>query len=195
MLNIEKMLMFICCILTVILLFVIIEYVFCMDNYVSQQDDNNQEHYVVKGPDQMISANLLAEIKTRIQYLIDFCLSDSPTSKNIQLLQKRFNPKNIRETSLTDKGTSYTIDKGKELHLCLRDKQTLKHHDINILMFVVIHELAHIMSISYGHNSEFTDNFRYLLKKAIECNVYRDEDYGENPVNFCGITVKNNPLH
>ena len=36
-------------------------------------------------------------------------------------------------------------------------------------MFVIIHELSHIMSKSIGHNSEFYDNFKFLLKEAVEC--------------------------
>lgn len=155
---------------------------------------NNSSFMVAKTVNKEESARLLEEIRNRMRILIDYCISRYPDDENVKLLKKRFKPANIQETSLYDSGTSYTINKGKELHLCLRDKTTQKHHDINLLMFVSIHELAHVMSTSYGHNGEFSKNFKFLLEKAIECNVYYAEDYNIHPKTFCGIKVQYSPL-
>lgn len=162
----------------------------------SKKDGNNEIQIVADAPNNEKSVQLLAEIKSRLRYLISYCIQNYPDNPNVRLLNERFDPNNVQEASLYESGTSYTIDKGKELHMCLRDKnsQHMRHHDINILMFVAIHELSHIMSVSYGHNVEFGENFKFLLEKAVECNVYVPENYAQNPVQFCGITVEASPL-
>jgi len=152
-------------------------------------------HLVRDMPDKEQAAEMLAEIKTRLQKLIDYCVTNYPNDMNVILMKKRFKPQNVQETDINESGTSYTIDKGKELHLCLRNKDDAKLHQINILMFVAIHELAHIMATSYGHNSEFGTHFVFLLKQANKIGIYKSIDYSKNPVEFCGMDVTDNPLH
>ena len=153
-----------------------------------------RKEMVAKAPNKQRSVNLLGEIKRRIKRLINQCDTYYGDKENVRNLRERFDPNNIQETSLYDSGTSYTVDKGKELRLCLRDKKTLQHHDINTLMFVSIHELAHIMSNSYGHNEEFTRNFKFLLEQAVASGVYKAEDYERKPAKFCGIEITSSPL-
>lgn len=181
------------CIFTVLIILIIFR-MWNRHRGLTKLKQNNASYTVAKAPNKEESARMLAEIRRRMKTLIDYCASQYPDDKNVKLMNKRFKPENIQETSLHDSGTSYTIDKGKELHLCLRDKTTKKHHDVNLLMFVSIHELAHMMSSSYGHNNEFSKNFKFLLEKAVECNVYHAEDYNRNPRTFCGIKVKYSPL-
>ena len=137
---------------------------------------------------------LLQEIKKRIRILIQYCYRLHPTNPNVIRLKNRFNPENIMETAHTNTSTSFTVNKGEEIHMCLRSKETFKHHDINILMFVAIHELAHVMSESYGHTDEFKTNFTWLLKKSTNCGVYQPVNYKTHPEKFCGLEVTNTPL-
>ena len=60
-------------------------------------------------------------------------------------------------------------------------------------MFVAIHEMAHITTVSIGHNKEFWDNFKYLLIKAKECKIYDPVDYSKNKTDYCGMTISDNP--
>ena len=150
-------------------------------------------HKVNDIPGKEESVKLLEEISDRLVKLIR-CCKTKQNGKDMSLVEQRFDPKNVQETKQNEAGTSFTIDKGKELHLCLRDKRTNQHHDINTLMFVAIHELAHVMSVSYGHNSEFASNFKYLLQNAVECGVYSPVDYKANKKEFCGMTIDSSPL-
>jgi len=150
-------------------------------------------HLVRDMPDKEEAAELMDEIKERLQMLVDYTSTNS-TAERGMLLKNRFKEQNIQETDVNDGGTSYSIDKGKEIHLCLRDKKTSRLHNINILMFVSIHELAHVMSESYGHNGEFGDNFVYLLKQAVKLGIWQNIDYSKNPEEFCGMKVDSNPL-
>jgi len=151
-------------------------------------------HLVRDLPDKDQAAEMLAEIKRRLGLLIDYCVNNFPQNPDVQLMKQRFKTQNIQETDSGDSGTSYTIDKGKELHLCLRNKEDTRLHQINILLFVAIHELAHIQSTSFGHNGEFGKNFVFLLKQATKIGIYKAIDYSKNPVKFCGIEVNASPI-
>ena len=160
-----------------------------------QKASDEKFHLVRDMPDKEKAAEMLAEIKRRLELLIKYCVQNYPNDANVILMKQRFNPQNVQETDINESGTSYTIDKGKELHLCLRSKEDAELHQINILMFVAIHELAHIKSVSYGHNDEFGKHFVFLLKQASKIGVYQPIDYSQNPVKFCGMDVTSSPLY
>jgi hypothetical protein len=64
--------------------------------------------------------------------------------------------------------------------------------DLNTLMYVAIHELAHIYSSSYHHSKEFWDNMKFLVDEAVEVGLYRKVDYRQSPVRYCGIMISSN---
>ena len=112
--------------------------------------------------------------------------SDKSVTKNIQ---KRFDPSNISEGSNESQYTSYTIDKGEQMVFCLRDKDTSKLHELNLLMYVSIHELAHVGCDSIGHNEEFQRNFDFLLDIADKIKVYQRMQFGNNNIKYCGLML------
>jgi len=110
---------------------------------------------------------------------------------------QRYNPDNLVENSPKDKeDTSYTLNKGSTIAFCLREKganNTL--HDINTLIFVAIHELAHIAIDDNEHPPKFWKMFKLLLQEAEEGNIYTSQNYQKNPVNYCGMKINYNPLY
>ena len=82
----------------------------------------------------------------------------------------------------------------EKIIFCIRSKDTHQLVDLNTMMFVAIHEMAHIMTISIGHTDEFWNNMRYLLKKAINIGIYKRHNYKENPVSYCGTQITDSPL-
>jgi hypothetical protein len=74
---------------------------------------------------------------------------------------------------------SYTQNKSK-IYLCLSPKKgEKKYYNYNMLLYVLLHELAHYTSKSYDpqHTSEeFNSNFNSLLYKAKELNLYDDTE-------------------
>lgn len=141
------------------------------------------------------SIYLINKVKSRLKTLVAHCKKKYPTDPRTTRLLRRFDPSSIQETGIYENATSYTVNKGSSMHLCLRQKKTLRHHDINIITFVAVHELAHIASSGWGHGSEFQKNFKFLLKQAVECNIYTPVDYSTSHQPFCGLTVKHNPLY
>ena len=66
--------------------------------------------------------------------------------------------------------------------------------ELNTIFFVVLHELAHIMTQSVGHTDEFWKNFKFILKNAVKLNIYKEIDYSKYPKKYCGIEVTDSPL-
>ncbi len=116
-----------------------------------------------------------------------------------------YNPDNLAENSPRDPegDTSYTIDKGAILALCLREKDPaggrhpLDHeiHDLETLTFVTLHELTHIAIEDVDHPPRFWQAFRFVLEEAVEAGVLRGVDYRRSPTVYCGMTIDYNPLY
>lgn len=65
---------------------------------------------------------------------------------------------------------SYTINK-KKVHICLKDKEG-KYYDKNMLIYVTLHELAHVRCDEVGHTEKFHKIFQEILKTATDRGVY-----------------------
>ena len=107
----------------------------------------------------------------------------------------RYNPDNLVENSPNDKvDTSYTINKGSMIAVCLREKGNNNYiHDIDTLIFVTIHELAHIAIDDDGHPPKFWKMFKILLIEAEMGNIYYSKNYNLYPVHYCGMDINYNP--
>lgn len=65
---------------------------------------------------------------------------------------------------------SYTINKQK-IFMCLKD-QTGAYYDMNMLLYVGLHELAHCLCDEVGHTTRFHDIFNVLLHRAHDLKIY-----------------------
>lgn len=162
--------------------------------YVTSPIDGRQ--YLVRNrKDKIAAANLLAEIRQRLIKLTDFLKTNYISDDKVSRLVSKFDPDAVSESIPNTSYTSYSVNKGEKIVFCLRAKdEKAELVDINTMMFVAIHELAHIMTTSVGHTEEFWSNMRYLLKKAIKVGVYEVHDYKTNPVKYCGIKITQSPL-
>ena len=138
---------------------------------------------------------LLAVLHDEMNKFVIDLKKQNPTDERVSRLVKGM--KNLKiEEAPNDDGSSYTINKGELMALCLRHKNgDHPFHDHNTLQFVMIHEMAHIASISEGHNQEFINNFRFLLREAKSLGYYEPVNYAQSPINYCGIKVTNNPYY
>jgi hypothetical protein len=114
---------------------------------------------------------------------------------DIARLISNFNPDAFSETTPDAKYTSYSVNKGEKIVFCLRDKkdgeELVKE---NIMTFVAIHELAHLMTKSIGHEPEFWNSFKLLLKIAIDNGLYKNIDFNSTPKDYCGVKITDTPL-
>ncbi|BAU80194.1 metallopeptidase WLM [Tokyovirus A1] len=100
--------------------------------------------------------------------------------ERLAVLDKKYLSLDIREV---DRG-AYTENK-KAIFLCLKDPETKQYYDMNTLVYVVLHELAHMSSVTYGHNQEFHQNFARLLRQAAQKQVF--DPSIPIPTKYCGI--------
>lgn len=163
--------------------------------------------YRVQGghPSAEEAAELMARLNARITHLLrslraKYLRGPRPPparAKATQRLLALYNPDNLAENSPHDPegDTSYTVDKGALLALCLREKEAgAPLHDPNLLMFVALHELTHISLKVQDHPPEFWAAFRWLLEEAVAAGVYWPHDFGRHPRSFCGTRVDYQPL-
>ena len=160
----------------------------------------NTEYLVRNLPDKEKAAKILSQIRNRLTKLVNYLNTNIDSYKKrkegIQRMKKNYRPNNISESSPGNAYTSYSINKGEKIVFCIRSKDSKNTLvDINTMMFVAIHELAHIMTKSVGHTPEFWDNMKFLLKVGIDIGIYEKQDFNKNPVDYCGTKITDTPLN
>tara|TARA_Y100000389_G_scaffold10513_1_gene9766 strand:- start:717 stop:1295 length:579 start_codon:yes stop_codon:yes gene_type:complete len=139
-------------------------------------------------------ADLLAETTTDLKKLVAHMGEKYPTRENVKRLVKNFNPQKVSETLPTSEFTAYSENKGEKLAFCTTTEKTGNRLiDKNTLMFVALHELSHVMTVSIGHKKEFWENFKFLIGEAKEIKIYQPVDYKKKPQMYCGMTIKDSP--
>jgi hypothetical protein len=145
------------------------------------------------------SANTLAIINIRIKKLIEhlkikYDLTDKKNKFMSRLIEK-YTPRLLSEAANDNRYTTFTVDK-KDMHICLRTRDTYeKLYDINILMYVVLHELAHFVNYDennnpiIGHGPEFKYIFRILVKESMNIGIYNYMNFVNEPKEYCGIII------
>jgi hypothetical protein len=76
----------------------------------------------------------------------------------------------LNEISIYKGDKSYTINKEK-VFLCLLDENGEYYH-INSLMYVFLHETAHVLCDEIGHTEKFHEIFQDLLLQAADLGIY-----------------------
>ena len=137
-------------------------------------------------------------VREKGNQIVNYCYKNNLPNKIVaDRLHRRWNritsKKNgIRETAAGEKSAAYVLNKGDQLRMCVRKRNDpTKLEDSNTMIFVLLHELAHLMCVKYGHGKEFQENFAYITKKAVEQGVYRYQNFSENSSSYCGTKITN----
>lgn len=109
--------------------------------------------------------------------------NDNPTLRKVRENFMKISPE-YGDIPLKEGSSSYTENKSV-IYLCLRDPDTNNEYDINTIMYVAIHELAHTISKTHGHNDEFKANFAATLRKAAKLGIY--DPSKSIPTKYCGV--------
>lgn len=181
--------------LSIIIIFIYILYLIKKDRLTLVEANNNVQFMVYNDINKVQSANLLAALVDKMYTLRNILISNKNNYKeykiNIELLEKNFNSErtSIYENAPNTDLTSYSVNKGEELAFCLKSKKTGNFHDINLLMYVAIHEMAHMACPEVGHGELFKDIFRFLTLEAINLKLYKKINYQDTPVEYCGMIL------
>jgi hypothetical protein len=133
-------------------------------------------------------------VKLYEHYKGDVALSADPP---VRRFVERFNPDVFVENDMGSSDTSYSENKGQKIVVCLRDKTKAPQYpliDENTIMFVMLHEMAHLMTETIGHTQEFWSNFRRILGDAVQVGIYTPVNYASRPTPYCGMTITDSPI-
>jgi hypothetical protein len=198
-----------------IVLFMAIVYIFVMlwrqygESVYARSTINGKSYLIRRGrsktQDYLVeSANKLAELDDRVQRLVqhvDEKYKDDKEKRHfIDKLMENYHSNILSEAAVDTRFTTYTVDKN-DMHICLRTRDENEHvYGANLLMYVVLHELAHLCNYSkngipiHGHGEEFKSIFKFLVLEAIEIGVYEYKNYVAQPESYCGIIINSTIL-
>ena len=185
-----------CIIIVVVVATLILQYEnFSNEVTLVKSTIDNHDYLVRNVTDKQDAANILAKLRQRCVTLVTHMDQRHGKKHCVKRLLENYHPDNISEGAKSNKYTSYSVNKGEKIVFCLRSRDAEeKLVDLNVLLFVAIHELAHVMTKSIGHTEEFWTNFKFLLEQAIEIGVYRHHDYRKHPVKYCGTDITDSPV-
>lgn len=144
-------------------------------------------------PDRTQAVILMDKIRQNLEKVVEELRHE--TEPCYKRLVERFNPDALQENDVDADSTSYSENKGQKIVVCLRSKQPpYPLVDENTVMFVLLHEMAHLMTESMGHTPEFWTNFRKLLHDSVKIGVYTPVNYTKSPVEYCGMNINDTPL-
>ncbi len=167
-----------------------------MTNVTSKVDGRS---YKVRDlPDKQRAADLLATLRLRLTTLTDALQQSYPNKPQVQRLVRNFrsDPSRFLESTPDAEHTSYSVNKGEQVHFCLRQRDAGEALvDENVMVFVAIHEMAHMITQSIGHDADFWNNFGWLLREAESRGLYRPQDFRSHPVMYCGVSITDSPKY
>ena len=176
---------------------IVIFYIFTKstkNNVLMVESSIDRQSYIVKNLDDCNeAADMLALIRINIlklrKYLIDNKIKFKKYNEYINLLDKRVDTVIIKEKTENNNYTSYSVNKGEEIIFCLRSKNNNKLHDFNLIMYVVLHEFAHVACPEIGHTKLFKKIFKFFLEMSIILKIYEYTDYANDVKEYCGIYI------
>jgi len=159
------------------------------------KSDIDSAYYLVRDVnDKQHASNMLARIKQNIVKITKYVKENRDKYPEmiqyIDQLDGRIKNAIIQENSKNSKYTSYSVNKGEQIVFCLRTTtDSGELHDINLLMYVVLHEMAHVGCPEIGHTPLFIEIFKFLCHRSIELKLYKKIHFNTNPTQYCGMEI------
>jgi hypothetical protein len=171
-----------------------------VDTY-SQLD--NKIYKVQNTQDRQRKADILAMIRGKLEKIVSTLAVDSRynSQTNVMRLLKHWKRGiSIKEIGNMENDAAYVINK-QFMSFCLKNNNESIEYN-NLITYVGIHELAHIMSVETGHNEEFKNNFKFLLNYAknlewvdpktnVAGPLYIELSKLNTPDSYCGVLISN----
>ena len=175
---------------------------FHLGNYpltMVQSSVDNKYYKVRDMPDKQAAADLMARVRNRMNRLKMHVESAFPDKPQVKQLSQNFRaePDRFGESTPDDEHTSFSVNKGESVHFCLRQREGGNENLVNedVMTFVAIHEMGHMITKTIGHGPDFWNNFAWLLQEAESTGIYRHTDFKAHPVSYCGIKITDQPTY
>ena len=148
-------------------------------------------YYVKNLPDADNAAEHLARLHQHMKTFLDRATAKEPSDPRLLRIKERWSG-TLSEIPEKADNVAYSLGKNS-IYICVREKNG-QLAEINVSLFVLLHELAHVATDSYGHTKEFWRNMKYLLELAEDVGVYKYIDHNESVETLCGRVLGTNPL-
>jgi hypothetical protein len=160
--------------------------------------DNNV--YKVRAlPDRQEAADLIARIRLRLMKFTEHLEKKYPDKSQVKRMVSNFraDPNRFLEATPDAAHTSYSVNKGERVHLCLRQRSGGNESLVGeeVMMFVALHELAHSITQTIGHGPDFWNNFGWILREAENNGFYKYQNFAAQPVSYCGVSITDQPKY
>ena len=111
--------------------------------------------------------------------------SNDPMLKQVRDNFSKINPR-YASIPLRSGDSAYTENK-EVITLCLINPDTGQYYDINTIMYVALHELAHVITPpgEEEHGEKFKKNFADLLRKGAELGIFNPRK--PIPATYCKV--------
>lgn len=152
---------------------------------------NNTLYYVKNLPDAADAADHLARLDMAIKTFLERAKAKHPNDVRLKRIDERWSG-TLAETPTHANNVAYSVGKNS-IYVCVREKDG-RLAKYNTSLFVVLHELAHVATDTYGHTKTFWRNMKYLLEMADELDVYTYVDHDAQTEMLCGKALGTNPL-
>jgi hypothetical protein len=113
-------------------------------------------------------------------------MQNEPTILRLKNLLLPYFPE-LHKVKLMKGDSSYTINKHR-IYICTESDG--EYYNDNMLIYVILHELAHTLCKSLGHSDEFQLIFNTLMQRAEKAGVY--DPKLPRTENYCRIKSTNN---
>ena len=196
----------------IVVAFIIYYKVGTRDMIYELSDIDNFRYMVRNQKDKKNAANMLASIKKNIYAITEYMnkkIEDEKTSKQERyiefkpyVLQLKTKIKNVvlKESAANTVYTSYTVNKGEQIIFCIRSKsitnilESNNIHDINLIMYVALHEISHVACPEYHHTPLFKKIFKFICEEAIELGIYKKIEFDISPQEYCGMKINDSVI-
>lgn len=160
---------------------------------------DNQTYTVRDMPDKQKAADTMAKVRLKMNKLKIHLETTVPDKPQVKQLTRNFEAQAYRFTEATPDAehTSYSVNKGEAVHFCLRQREGGDESlvDEEIITFVALHEMGHMITKTIGHDADFWNNFAWLLQEAERIGIYKHRDFRAHPVSYCGMKITDQPTY
>jgi hypothetical protein len=150
---------------------------------------NNKKYAVIQKGNYVEAADMLASLEDKARAFIADAATRYPNDKTIKRIQKYWTG-TISEIPQSET-IAYALDK-RDLFMCVRDNAG-NVQQLDDLLFVLLHELSHIMNSTYGHDAPFWKQFKRTLEMANKLGYLPYKNYDDYSVTVCGKVINSNP--
>jgi predicted metal-dependent hydrolase len=178
------------------LIFIFMYFLICFNNNTQYIETNIGTKFFIRSDDKtndktLLLSKIIENMFKLKNYLYININNYSEFTQYIKQLNNNLdeNKTIIYETEPNSDLTSYSVNKGEEISFCLRSKKNDSIHELNLLTYVALHEMAHIACPEIGHGPLFKKIFKFLTEIAIEIGIYNKQDYNNEPIEYCGMIL------